>query len=129
MRKELPMSKQIKADLDQVVEAVVESMPSYKDVKEYCKENVDSEDVRSFIEGSNFIKNECASIIRTALEQFVVEDEQIPSDILEYVDDIMHLKGLIISGKHGLFDKYKKELIEKINDIEYTTPTKGGSNG
>ena len=102
------MPKQIKADLDQVVEAILKWIETL-DVTFHERISDDS--------------------IRTALEQFVVEDEQIPSDILEYVDDIMHLKGLIISGKHGLFDKYKKELIEKINDIEYTTPTKGGSNG
>jgi hypothetical protein len=115
------MTKQIKADLDQVVEAVV------VEIEKFSSGLFD-------VNGDGFmypIQNDYTKQkLRTALEQFVVEeDEKIPSDILEYVDDIMHLKGLIISGKHGLFDKYKKELIEKINDIEYTTPTKGGSNG
>jgi hypothetical protein len=109
------MNKTIKADLDKIVEAVVlEVLPTFK-FKSRLSNNTDDAD---------YIRRK----LRTALEQFVVEEE-IPSDVLQYVDDIMHLKGLIISGKHGLFDKYKKELIDKINDIEYTTPTKGGSNG
>jgi hypothetical protein len=103
------MPKQIKADLEQVVEGVVlEVLPTFK-FNSRLSNNTDDAD---------YIRRK----LRTALEQFVVEEKDEQTEV---ISEIERRQRLIISEPNGVV----RETMISMLLVDLPTPTKGGSNG
>jgi hypothetical protein len=99
------MPKQIKADLDQVVEAIMNAHPF-----DYGERDCDCD----------YYLDKAA--IRTALEQFVVEDDR-------FTWLVNHFKKLQKEGEKMTWNQIIQIVELCANEPLPTTPTKGGSNG
>jgi len=115
------MSKLIKANLDRMVEAVVANSTKY-----------------DFMPTTICIKEEH---IRTALEQFVVEEdveltpEKARQLTVSEAEGLMQMYNKMLREKHEAVNEAEevKMKLRKITDFLHSilvpTPTKGGSNG